>query len=79
MSNIDEHGNKIAAKKEKKTIVSQRIRDRRIAKAEQFAFDSRSEKPNPKVCGICGHRFREEGHSKGASHNGTVSPCHRGR
>ena len=62
MPNTDEQGNKIAAKVEKKSIMSQRIRDRRIAKAEQFAFDNKAEEPNPKHCKKCGFRKRSQNH-----------------
>jgi len=51
MPNTDTHGNKIAEKKEKKSIVSQRIRDRRIANPT-----------NAKICKKCGFRKRGAGH-----------------
>ena len=52
MPNIDERGNKIAAKKGKKLILSQRVRDRRIANPT-----------NPKHCKKCG--FRKRGIGRG--------------
>ena len=70
MANTDEHGNKIAAKKEKKSIVSRQIRERRI-----MSSSTRS----PKICGGCGFRIRSERHSEGGHHNNSVPVCHRGR
>jgi len=62
MPNVDERGNKITAKKEKKSIVSGRIRERRIAKVKLFARDNTAEKPNPKFCAKCGFRKRGRNH-----------------
>ena len=51
MVNVDAKGNKIAAKVEKKSIISRRKRDRRIANPI-----------NPKHCKKCGFRKRGSGH-----------------
>ena len=52
MANTDEYGNKIAAKKEKKSIKSQRIREYRMI----------TNTPNPKHCKKCGFRIRGKNH-----------------
>lgn len=62
MANTDEHGNKIATKKIKKTVVSRRIRERRITTPGSLR--------NPKFCGDCGYRIRGEKHTEGSHHNG---------
>ncbi len=51
MPNVDKDGNKIAVKKEKKSILSRRFRDHRIANPV-----------NPKYCKKCGFRKRGSGH-----------------
>ena len=70
MPNTDEHGNKITAKKEKKTIVSRQIRERRLMN---------SSTRSSKICGECGFHIRSEKHSEGGQHNNSVPVCHRGR
>jgi len=53
MANVDEHGNKIAAKKEKKSVLSQRKRERRIMQGQNI---------NPAFCNECGFRIRGKNH-----------------
>lgn len=66
MPNVDEQGNKIAAKVEKKSIVSKRIRERRAARNKQ------AERPNKNICDGCGYKIRSKNHVKGKHHNGQV-------
>ena len=61
MANTDEHGNKVAQKKEKKSIVSRQIRERRI-----MSSSIRSQK----ICGVCGYKIRSKNHEQGGHHNG---------
>jgi len=63
MPNVDEQGNKIAAKKEKKSILSQRIREKRIQK-----FKNDPENSNKNYCDVCGFRIRSENHLNGKHH-----------
>ena len=60
MPNIDEKGSKIAAKVEKKSIVSLSIRRRRMAGSESTA------------CAKCGYKIRSKNHASGGHHNGNT-------
>jgi len=59
MANTDEQGNKIAAKKEKKSILSQQKREKRIMQGQNI---------NPAFCNECGFRVRGENHLEGKHH-----------
>lgn len=62
MPNIDEHGNKIAALKIKKKVISTNIRQRRI--------NTLRNERNCKHCPECGFHIRGKGHVSGDHHNG---------
>ena len=57
MPNIDKKGNKIAAKKESKKIMSSRIRAIRKANSK-----------NPAICDTCGFHIRSKNHINGTHH-----------
>ena len=61
MPNIDDKGNKIAAKKEKKTVISKQIRLCRLSQGQDL---------NPKICVMCGFRIRSKNHTEGKHHRG---------
>lgn len=61
MPNIDEHGNKIATKVEKKSVISANIRQKRKSLSGNMR--------NRKHCPECGFRIRGKGHTNGDHHN----------